>query len=200
MMSVGTQKRPNAINVERPDITVSPLRKGGERIAATVRAVAPISYASNMTIGNLKGWCGEMIFSLGYKGKAHVDLIFEGIKTQTRRTSDRYEVGKTYAVQGKRTWPADPRGRIKITEKWVEFNSGTSTFRISTEDAKAEGGYSREEYETLYRRQYGENWTLRWAYRFIVIPAGSADAVGPCSAEQKRLWDYATFARDAPLN
>jgi len=50
----------------------------------------------------------------------HIQQIILGTKTQTRRPSDRYQVGKTYAIQPGRGKPAIPEGRIFITDKWME--------------------------------------------------------------------------------
>jgi len=54
-----------------------------------------------------------MIFAV----KGHVKQVVIGDKTQTRRSSDKYQVGKTYAIQSGRGKKADPRGRILITHK-----------------------------------------------------------------------------------
>ena len=103
-----------------------------------------------------------MIFSVA----DHVEQIVNGTKTQTRRASSRYEVRKTYAVQPGRTKPGDPRGRILITHKWREEGGATNAeWHIHPADAKAEGGYSPDEYENLYWGMH-PFWEERWAYEF----------------------------------
>jgi len=113
-----------------------------------------------------------MIFSgTSPDGEKHLEKIFKGLKTQTRRQWDHYDVGKTYAVQPKRTGKADPRGRIKILDKWPEYQFTVSKYgpRISKESARDEGGYTPEEYEALYSRMYGTDWKERYAYIFVVV-------------------------------
>jgi hypothetical protein len=96
----------------------------------------------------------------------HVEQIVNGVKTQTRRDSDRYEVGKTYAIQPFRTAKADSRGRILITHKWLE----TWFDHIHPVDAYAEGCYTVREYEALYEKLH-PRWDERWAYEFEFIPS-----------------------------
>ena len=107
-----------------------------------------------------------MIFAFN----GHVDQVVSGIKTQTRRNSDKYKLGKDYAVQSGRGKPADPRGRIKITKIWVELG-GTM---ISEADAKAEGchqlgHYTPYEYELLYHKM-NKLWEKRHCYEFKFLP------------------------------
>ena len=109
-----------------------------------------------------------MIFSIGN----HISQIIEGTKTQTRRPTDRYEVGKTYAIQPGRGKKAIPKGRILILQKWEEGCNDyypVSPFPISLFDCEAEGGYTQEEYEALYEKMY-PGWKIRSAYRFKFIP------------------------------
>lgn len=101
-----------------------------------------------------------MIFSVG----DHIQQIIAGKKTQTRRKSGGYIVGKTYAVQPGRTKPGIPEGRILITDKRSETRA-----YISVEDAKAEGGYTPYEFEKLYRRM-DYAWQKRYVYTFKFIP------------------------------
>jgi len=91
----------------------------------------------------------------------HIEQIVKGTKTQTRRDSGKYEVGKTYAIQPRRGKPGDTRGRILITHKWIEPYFKT----IHVNDALAEGGYAPEEYEQLYEKIHPD-WAGRWAYEF----------------------------------
>ena len=108
-----------------------------------------------------------MIFSIG----SHIYHIMTGYKTQTRRPTDRYDVGKTYAVQAGRGKSGIPEGRILITRKWEEFKwtyFGRLAFIrefISKEDALAEGFYKPKEYEELYDKMY-PSWKSRWVYEF----------------------------------
>jgi len=83
-----------------------------------------------------------MIFAF----KDHVKQIMEHTKTETRRNSNRYQVGRLYAIQPKRTAKAIPQGKILITNKRVEY----SIFQISENNAKREGGYTPEQFERLY--------------------------------------------------
>ena len=98
-----------------------------------------------------------MIFSIGN----HVLKIVQGEKTQTRRDSDRYEVGKTYSIQPCRTCRGITGGRIRIVQKREEICCEL----ISSEDAKAEGGYTPEEFERLYDKLHPK-WLNRFAYTF----------------------------------
>ena len=88
-----------------------------------------------------------MIFSEGN----HVQQIVRGTKTQTRRNSGRYEIGKTYAIQPCRTCKGIKDGRILITDKKLEHRS-FSGHSISKEDAIAEGGYTQWEFYYLYKK------------------------------------------------
>lgn len=91
----------------------------------------------------------------------HIDQIIRGDKTQTRRNSDKYNMGQTYAIQPGRRKKGDTRGRILITRKWVE-DPGQE---ITVEDAEAEGGYEPHEYELLYFKM-NPCWMERWCYEF----------------------------------
>ena len=54
-----------------------------------------------------------MIFAV----PGHVELIKTNLKTETRRNPDaydRYQIGKTYAVQPKRTAKGIKEGRIEV--------------------------------------------------------------------------------------
>jgi len=103
-----------------------------------------------------------MIFSV----EGHIAKIISKEKTQTRRSSGRYEVGKTYAIQPSRTSKAIPDGRILITkkreEKWWPLTW------IDEVDAKAEGGYSQAEFEELYEKLH-PYWFRRYAYTFKFV-------------------------------
>ena len=103
-----------------------------------------------------------MIFSVG----DHIMQIIAGTKTQTRRRSGGYIVGKTYSIQPGRTKLGIPEGRIRIMKKVVE----TRTYdRIDPYDSEAEGGYCPIKFEELYARMH-PHWTERYAYTFIFIP------------------------------
>lgn len=111
-----------------------------------------------------------MIFSIGN----HIQQIITGTKTHTRRPTDRYEIGKTYAIQPGRTKKGIPEGRIKIFDKWEEpeicvFKHHVAKVAITRTDAEAEGGYTIDEYETLYEKMY-PGWKIRWAYKFKFVP------------------------------
>jgi len=110
-----------------------------------------------------------MIFSVG----DHIQQIINGTKTQTRRKSSWYVVGKTYSIQPGRTEPGIPEGRILITNKMTESRLYLTGLRISRADALAEGGYGPEQFEKLYS-QMDRGWGVRWAYTFKFIPTEEA--------------------------
>jgi len=105
----------------------------------------------------------EMIFSKSN----HIEQIIAGTKTQTRRPSDKYQIGKTYAIQPGRGKPGIEKYRILITGKRKEYRGET----VSVKDALAEGGYTPEEYETLYESMY-PSWLVRYVYTFRVVVEG----------------------------
>ena len=100
-----------------------------------------------------------MIFSLD-----HIKQIIAGTKTQTRRKSPAYRVGRTYAIQPGRKMGI-LEGRILITRKSEEkyLDGG-----ISVVDALAEGGYTPGQYETLFSNMYPD-WIIRYAYTFDFV-------------------------------
>ena len=106
-----------------------------------------------------------MIFSIA----DHIDLIKRGLKTQTRRPTDRYTTFKSYAIQPGRGKKGIPEGRILILRKWRESFSGKHGL-ISERDATAEGGYSPELFKNLYETMY-PNWETRLVYKFQYIPS-----------------------------
>lgn len=106
-----------------------------------------------------------MIFSIA----DHVEQIKKGVKTQTRRKSSSYLVGKSYSVQPGRTQPGIPEGRILIVDKRVETNPFD---KINELDAKAEGGYDPIQFEFLYTRMYPD-WKERYVYTFKFVPSSS---------------------------
>jgi len=110
-----------------------------------------------------------MIFSMG----DHIKQIIAGTKTQTRRKSYGYQVGKTYAVQPGRIKPGIPEGRILITAKRLEHRRWDG-HSITQEDALAEGGYTQDEFNDLYCRM-DSGWKKRWVYTFKFIPAEEAE-------------------------
>ena len=101
-----------------------------------------------------------MIFAIG----KHIELIIKGLKTQTRRSSDRYKVGKLYSIQPGRTKKGITEGKIRIIDKTREV----WPFTIRPDDAKAEGGYTPEEFEELYEKLHPE-WDERMAYTFRFV-------------------------------
>ena len=134
-----------------------------------------------------------MIFSIG----DHIEQIKGGTKTQTRRPRDRYKVGNLYAVQSGRRKKGIPEGKIFIAFKKREWKPDLSeipeTARFSRtwrkweagyplheRDAKAEGGYTPEEYEELYERMYPD-WTERWVYYFSFFTADDIKEVQSCT-------------------
>jgi len=104
-----------------------------------------------------------MIFSI----KGHIEKIISGTKTQTRRKSSTYLVGKTYSIQPGRTKLGIPEGRILITKKIKEkyLDGG-----ISIDDAIAEGGYTPGTFESLFKN-IDPDWIERYAYTFEFVPS-----------------------------
>lgn len=86
--------------------------------------------------------------------------------------SSYYKVGEIYSIQRGKTKPAIHEGKIKIISKTIEYRSSTIT--INSNDADAEGGYSPEEFEALFKKMY-PNWKARYAYTFTFIPAWSLE-------------------------
>lgn len=96
----------------------------------------------------------------------HIEQIKAGTKTQTRRASDKYQIDRLYAIQPGRGKKGIPDGKILITAKTDEWNSENPVWgRILEWQARAEGGYTPEEYEELYESMY-PGWTVRYAYLF----------------------------------
>ena len=102
----------------------------------------------------------------------HTDMI---IKTQTRRLNRGiYKVGKDYAVQRKRGVKSEPDIRIVMDkiheEKCIPHGIPTPTryfdYYIRAEDAWAEGGYTVEEFETLFRKLNPKRNQSRWVFKF----------------------------------
>ena len=110
-----------------------------------------------------------MIFSIG----DHIEMIKSGQKTQTRRQSGFYKVGKTYSIQPGRGKKGIADGRILITEK-----KGERQFLhwVSSEDAWDEGQYMPLEFERLYRRIY-HRWVARYVYTFKFIPSAREEVI-----------------------
>ena len=107
-----------------------------------------------------------MIFSIS----DHVEMIKSGQKTQTRRKSSSYIVGKSYSIQPGRRKAGIVEGRIKITNKVKEYSACSV---ISVEDAGDEGLYSPLKFEELYSKMYS-GWFVRWAYTFEYVPIARA--------------------------
>ena len=116
-----------------------------------------------------------MIFSgVNPDGEKHFDMVLDGSKTRTTRLSDRYEWGKDYAIQPKRTKKGVAGYRMVIDKKtkeapdfWVGNYPNWST---SYKDAKAEGGYMPEEFEEVFRKLHPKwDGRERWAYEFHLV-------------------------------
>jgi len=107
-----------------------------------------------------------LIFSIA----DHIKQIIEGTKTQTRRPSDKYQVGKLYAIQPGRGKKGIPDGKILISAVRTEKKTdGRIWYSVMDNEAKAEGGYTPEEYEELYEKMYPD-WEVRYAYLFRYYP------------------------------
>jgi len=87
-----------------------------------------------------------MIFS-----QEHIDMILEGTKSQTRRKSNKYEIGKSYSIQPGRGKPGIVGARIKITKKRREKLGD-----ISLSDVHKEGYDSIDDFIKVVRRINGE--------------------------------------------
>ena len=106
-----------------------------------------------------------MIFSIG----DHIQQIKDGEKTETRRPTDRYQLGKTYAIQPGRGKKADPDGRIRmVAKRWESIDD--IDWAMEPDNYENEGGYTREDYEALYEKMY-PSWMERCAYLFEFIPS-----------------------------
>ena len=92
-------------------------------------------------------------------------MIKTGVKTQTRRQSATYMLGRTYSIQPGRRTLGIPEGRIRIIGKRKELSPGN----ISIEDAWDEGMYFTLEFERIYREMY-PRWETRYAYTFAFVP------------------------------
>lgn len=112
-----------------------------------------------------------MIFSLS----DHISQIKAGTKTQTRRPTNKYKKEHLYAIQPGRGKPGIPDGKILIIgaiEEWRPLPSGFG--KITEWQADAEGGYTPDEYETLYEKMY-PNWKVRYAYLFTYFTSEEID-------------------------
>lgn len=108
--------------------------------------------------------------------RENLDAVLSGYKTQTRRFTDTYQVGKTYAAcpgRGKKG-----EGRILIKRKWQEQLQD-----ISEKDAAAELGYPYDGtpsyrrlfhylWDSIYGDRLGKRWADNphpWAYEFELV-------------------------------
>lgn len=103
--------------------------------------------------------------------RTNLEKVLRGKKTQTRRLSDRYQVGHTYGI---RTWIYEKAlARIRITAKRQERLGD-----ISPEDLQKEGGYTLEEFKAMWAKFYAKKmrWhpeLVIWVYDFILVEAPS---------------------------
>jgi len=108
-----------------------------------------------------------MIFSLA----DHIEQIKAGAKTQTRRPTNRYKEDHLYAIQPGRGKKGIPDGKILVLGYVEEYKCELEVFGLLTKEAaKAEGGYTPEEYEDLYEKMY-PGWEIRYAYIFDYFTA-----------------------------
>ena len=99
----------------------------------------------------------------------HVDMILAGTKTQTRRIGRGiYKVGHSYAIQPCRTCKGVQGYRIVMDSIRTEYTD--IYHKISTKDAIAEGGYTSEEFESLFKA-INPKWdrVLRYVFTFHVV-------------------------------
>jgi len=120
-----------------------------------------------------------LIFSI----EGHIPKIIDETKTMTRRPTDRYKIGKLYAIQPGRGKSGISEGKIYIGMVQREWKPDLSSLQeddakfarrfwameagypIQDWASKAEGGYTPDEFEELYEKMY-PGWTERWAYHF----------------------------------
>lgn len=133
-----------------------------------------------------------MIFAMA----DHIKQIIASTKTQTRRSSNRYKVRHLYAIQPGRGKKGIPDGKLYIAWKKREWKPDLSDlpedarfvrrwrvmkagYPLQDYEAKAEGGYTPEEYEELYEKTH-PGWTERWAYDFTFFSKEELDEIGSC--------------------
>ena len=127
--------------------------------------------------------------------KEHIEMIQNGLysiltdgngdptaiaKTQTRRVHrGKYREGRSYAIQPCRTCKGIESYRIVMDRIWEEqimppfdIRNNPSYSIISEADAWAEGGYTPEEFEKLFR-EINSNWNgiIRYGFKFHAIEA-----------------------------
>jgi hypothetical protein len=101
--------------------------------------------------------------------KSNLEKVLRGKKTQTRRLSDRYQVGRIYGI---RTWIYEKAlARIKITAKRQERLGD-----ISPEDLRREGYETLEEFKEAWTKFYAKKlgWhpeLIVWVYDFVLVEA-----------------------------
>ena len=94
-----------------------------------------------------------------YFKRPFISLILQGRKTQTRRTSSRYQVGEILSVNSSEIW-------ILITKKYRQRLGD-----ITPEEIRREGFSSLKEFQDTWKRIYGR-WNPDaqvWTYEFKVI-------------------------------
>jgi len=95
----------------------------------------------------------------------HLNLILQGKKTQTRRTSRyRLKIGKTYAIRSKMLEPA--QARIVITRAWRQRLRD-----LTPEDVRKEGFNSLTEFKQAWTEIY-DTWNpdqIVTAYEFRLL-------------------------------
>ena len=129
-------------------------------------------------IFNVPGHIGMIRSGLQNPRIQILQLIPKVVKTQTRRLNRGiYQIGKDYAVQRKRGVKAEPDIRIVMDRIWeeiiAEFHHEDSTvypISISKENAWAEGGYTPDEYEKVFRElNPKQNRFRRYGFEFHAI-------------------------------
>jgi hypothetical protein len=108
----------------------------------------------------------DMIFKPEY-----IDLILSGKKTQSRRPNrGYYKEGHSYAIQPCRTCKGILGYRIVMD--MIRDEHTDIYHKIAIEDAIAEGGYTPEEFETLFKALYPKwNRVVRYVFGFHVVAA-----------------------------
>ena len=101
-----------------------------------------------------------------------IDLIILGKKTQTRRPKrGYYVVGRSYSLQPCRTCKGIQGYRIVIDR--VKYEAMAIYPSITTRDAIAEGGYTPEEFESLFNAMYPKwNRVTRFVFVFHLLKVG----------------------------
>jgi len=122
--------------------------------------------------------------------RSNLEKVLRGKKTQTRRLSDKYQVGYQYNI---RTWIYEKGlARIRIIGKRKERLGA-----ISAEDLKREGYDNIEDFKkawvNFYAKKMGWHPELKvWVYDFVLVEAPVGHPLPPLKAYAEE--NYVIFA------